>query len=495
MVAPPGAAVDKSYALLLEPLRHVTTNPRFAAVFFRRTTTQITNPGGLWDAASRIYPLIGGIPKLGPLEWQWPNGGKVKFSHLEHEQSVLNHQGGEYALVAFDELTHFSEAQFWYLLSRNRSMSGIKAYVRATCNPDADSWVARFISWWIDEATGFPIPERAGVIRWFMRINDKLFWADTRNELIEQFRGEIPNEALLPKSATFIPAKLTDNKELMRADPGYMANLLSLPTVERERLLGGNWRIRPSAGLYFQRKWLKKIDAVPDGTTWARGWDLAATPKTEINDPDFTESVLIGRMPNGNFVIGDHTWMRGTPEAVERAALRIANQDKQNGFNPVISIPQDPGAGGKAQAATYVKLLLGHNVRTSIEARSATASAGAPSAKAAKIGRFGPFSAQAEGGNVYYINGDWNTAFFDRLEAFPEASKDDTADATSRAFGVFLQAIKGESMLTLARRELHKVKPPEPEREERLPQPGSMEWAAREQRLKAEAEAAALIQT
>lgn len=471
------AGGGKSFAVLIEALRHVTTNPRFAAVFFRRTTTQITNPGGLWDASNQVYPLVGGIPKLDPLGWSWPKGGKVRFAHLEHEQNKNNWQGSELPLIVFDELCHFTESQFWYLVSRNRSMSGVKAYVRATCNPDADSWVAKFISWWIDEATGFPIPERAGVLRWYLRINDTLFWADSKEELVEQFRGEVPDDALLPKSITFIPAKLTDNKLLMKADPGYMANLLSLPTVERERLLAGNWRIRPSAGLYFQRKWLKSIEVAPQGTQWARGWDLAATPKTETNDPDFTESVLMGRAPDGRFIVADHTWMRGSPDAVQKTVLRTTKQDAANGYNPVISIAQDPGQSGKTQAADYTKLLVGHNIRTSIEARSANAAAGAPSAKAAKIGRFSPFSAQCEGGNVYYLTGPWNVAFFDRLESFPEASKDDTADATSRAFATFLQTIKGEAMLTLARRELASLKKDAPEPPKQVWQPGSVEYA------------------
>jgi predicted phage terminase large subunit-like protein len=450
--------------------------------------TQITNPGGLWDASTRIYPLIGGRPKLDPMQWSWKNGGVVRFAHLEHEQNKNNWQGSEIPLLCFDELTHFTESQFWYMVSRNRSMSGVRGYVRATCNPDADSWVAKFISWWIDQATGFPIPERAGVLRWILRVNDTQYWADTRQELIDQFRGTMPDEALQPKSVTFIPAKLTDNKALMKADPAYMANLLALPTVERERLLGGNWRIRPSAGLYFQRKWLKKINAAPEGTRWGRGWDLAATPKTELNNPDFTESCLVGRMPNGKFVIGDHTWMRGGPDAVQKEILRVANQDRDLGYSPIISIPQDPAQAGKAQASSFAKLLLGHIVRFSPEGRAAQKTAVAPSAKAAKVSRFGPFSAQCEAGNVYYIEGAWNAAWFDRLESFPEASKDDTADCTARAFAIFLAQMKGEAMLELARRDLQTSKPDEkksdlighnggPSLDEAAPryQPGSVE--------------------
>jgi predicted phage terminase large subunit-like protein len=366
------------------------------------------------------------------------------------------------------------------MVSRNRSMSGVRGYVRATCNPDADSWVANFIAWWIDQKTGFPIPERMGVLRWVLRINDTLFWADTRDELVEQFTGKVPAEALQPKSVTFIAAKLTDNKALMEADPSYMANLLALPTVERERLLGGNWRIRPSAGLYFQRRWLKPLDAAPEGTVWSRGWDLAGTPKTETNNPDFTESVLIGRTPDRRYIVADHTWTRGSPSQVEAEVLRIARQDRALYQRVRISLPQDPAQAGKAQGAAYIKLLAGYDVHVSVEARSAIAAASAPSAKAAKIGRFSPFSAQAEGGNVYFLKGAWNEAWFDRLEAFPEASKDDTADATSRAFSHFLDVVPSQGMLDLARAKLKEVQSKKTPSETLKPeyQPGSVEWEA-----------------
>ena len=122
-------------------------------------------------------------------------------------------------MLCFDELTHFSAKQFWYMLSRNRTMCGIKPYVRATCNPDPDSWVAEFISWWIDQETGYPIPERSGVIRYMVRVGDAIHWADSPAELahhtmLDDSGAEVP---IPPKSVTFISAKLTDNKALMRA--------------------------------------------------------------------------------------------------------------------------------------------------------------------------------------------------------------------------------------------------------------------------------------
>jgi predicted phage terminase large subunit-like protein len=432
----------------------------------------------LWDEAGRLYPLVGARPRLGSLEWIWPKGGKIKMAHLEHEQSKLNYQGAQVALLAFDELCHFTESQFWYLASRNRSMSGVNGYIRATCNPDADSWVADFISWWIDQKTGFPIPERAGVIRWVLRNNDTLHWGDSREGLIEQWRGVIPEEDLLPKSVTFIPAQLTDNLELMKADPSYRANLLAQGTVERERLLRGNWKIRPAAGLYFQRHWVSFVDEAPPDTRWFRGWDLAATPKTENNDPDFTESVLIGRSGD-RFYVGDHTFMRGSPADVEQAILKTAVVDRLAGRDVTILLPQDPGQSGKAQVAQFAKLLLGFQFRSSTESRSVSNGNGlTPVAKSAKIARFGPFSAQCEAGNVSMVKGSWNTEYCDRLEAFPEAAHDDTSDATARAFSAFLEQLPGQAMLDLATRHAAGVAAaPKPETRQLTYAPGSLEFA------------------
>src|SRR5215468_12039989 len=43
------AGGGKTVGLILEPLRYVRRVTNFTAVFFRRMTPQITNPGGLWD--------------------------------------------------------------------------------------------------------------------------------------------------------------------------------------------------------------------------------------------------------------------------------------------------------------------------------------------------------------------------------------------------------------------------------------------------------------
>ena len=416
------AGGGKTFALLLEPVRH-SGNPLFGGTIFRRSTVQVRNEGGLWDESEKLYPLLGAVPTQHTLDWTFPSGAGLGFAHLEHDKTVLNYQGAQIPFLGFDELTHFSAKQFWYMVSRNRSTCGVRPYIRATCNPDADSWVAQFISWWIDQETGVAIHERSGVLRWFVRVGEELKWADSPEELSGYtMQDEAGNRVPIPpKSVTFIAASLTDNKALMAADPGYMANLLALPKVERERLLGGNWKIRAAAGLLFKREWCKVVDAAPSDLRIVRGWDLAGTPKVEGNDPDWTTGTKIGvSKATGRYIVLHHVRERDTPHKIE--AL-IANTASQDGHDVEISLPQDPGQAGKAQVATLIKMLAGYTARATPETGD-------------KETRFGPFSAQCEAGNVDILRGSWNEEWFASLEGFPEATHDDDADSSARAFNV-----------------------------------------------------------
>ncbi|CAB4176247.1 Archaeophage PsiM2, terminase large subunit [uncultured Caudovirales phage] len=409
------AGGGKSWGLLLEPLRHIH-NPGFGAVIFRRTSNQVRNEGGLWDESLKLYPLAGGEPKESILQWNFPEGPSITFAHIEHEKTKLNWQGSQIPLIAFDELTHFTKGQFFYLLSRNRSTCGVKPYIRATCNPDPDSFVAELIRWWIDQDTGYAIPERSGVIRWFVMLNDEIFWGDTPDELKEKYGADV-----LPKSLTFIAARLEDNQILMKADPGYLANLKALPLVERERLLGGNWKIRPSAGLYFRRDMFEIVEAVPISARRVRGWDFAATDPKDVAegvDPDWTAGVKMSR-DGGTYYIEHVERLRGSPQSVERSLL---NTTRSDGVECEQSIPQDPGQAGKYQVKMMVKLLAGFTVRYSPETGD-------------KIVRASPLSAQAEAGNVKLLRGSWNEALLSELENFPSlGAHDDQVDAASRAF-------------------------------------------------------------
>jgi predicted phage terminase large subunit-like protein len=408
------AGGGKTWALLFEPLRHIEVKD-FNATIFRRNAVQVRNPGGLWDESARLYPHLSARPQQQAMEWRFPAGGKIKFAHLEHENDVHNWQGAQIPLICFDELTHFSESQFFYMLSRNRSTCGVKPYVRATCNPDADSWVAGFISWWIDQASGLADPARSGVIRYMARVSEKIHWADSPQDLIDEFGADCQ-----PKSVTFIASSLFDNQILMQADPGYLANLKALALVERERLLMGNWKIRPAAGLMFRRSWVQMAEAAPAGLQTVRYWDLAATEKTDRNDPDFTVGTKMGKDGEGRVFVLHGLSLQKSPYHVQAAIKSMAEQD---GKGVMIGLPQDPGQAGKSQAHSFAALLAGWNVRIRAESGD-------------KPTRFSPFSAQCEAGNVYFVRGAWNEEYFDWLEGFPESAHDDHADSCSGAYNL-----------------------------------------------------------
>lgn len=373
---------------------------------------QVRNEGGLWDESAKLYPVVGAKPQQSILQWQFPGGAKLKFAHLEHEQTKHDWQGSQIPLIGFDELTHFSRSQFFYMLSRNRSTCGVRPYIRATTNPDADSWVADFIAWYIDQDTGYAIPERSGVVRYFTTRNDEVIWGDSRDELLERYADLTHHDV---KSFTFILASVYDNKILLEKDPGYLGNLKALSLVERERLLGGNWKIRPSAGLYFKRSYFEVVDAAPAHVRRVRCWDLAATDAEDGKTPDWTVGVRMSRDGQGVFYIEHIERFQASPEKVERALLNTAAAD---GVQTIIRIPQDPGQAGKAQARYLVNKLAGFNVRT----KRVTGD---------KTTRAMPASAQAEAGNVKVVRGPWNEAFFAEAENFPGGAKDDQIDALS----------------------------------------------------------------
>ncbi len=370
--------------------------------------------------------------KTPKLHWRFKSGATVTFAHLGRDEDCDGWQGSQIALIGFDELTHFSEYTFFYMLSRNRTMCGISPYIRATCNPDADSWVAGFISWWIDQETGYPVPDRSGKVRWMVRLNEVIHWYDSREDAIKaavESGIEEREAAGMPKTVTFIASTLQDNKILMANDPGYLANLLALSLVERERLLKGNWKIKAAAGLMFKRTKVNILEVLPtDVILWARGWDLAATSEDEDGNPAYTAGVLIGKRRNGRYIVADVINRRLDSAEVRELIKMTCIADRAKYGKVTTRLPQDPGQAGKAQAQSFLKFLSGFIVKILPESGD-------------KVTRAEPFSAQWLGlegmdkGNVDVLAAGWNEEYFNQLESFPQSKFKDMVDASSSAFG------------------------------------------------------------
>jgi predicted phage terminase large subunit-like protein len=431
------AGGGKSWSLLAEPLRHIDKS-NFGGVIFRRDRQQVTNEGGLWDESNDMYAPFGAISNETNLFWTFKSGAAIGFAGVQHEKDVQKWQGSQIAYLGFDELTHFTEHQFFYLLSRNRSKSAVKSYVRATCNPDADSWVAGFISWWINPATGFPIPERSGIIRYLVRNNDNNYWFDDRAdgeayaaatfpEMVDKFGA-----SFFCKSVTFISADVFDNQILLANDPGYLANLLALPLIERERLLSGNWKIRASAGKVYNREWFEIVDTVGYGGVDVRFWDLAATEeKLKTNsrktDPDYTATIKLRYFAKtGLWIITDAFQIRAAPANVEKLVFQTAELDRRHAKAEKsrywVRWEIEPGSASRRENARWIKQLRGYDAK------------GVETGGRDKLQRALNCSVQAESGNVKLLRGSWNNMLLTNLHGFPELPHDDLFDATSGAF-------------------------------------------------------------
>lgn len=251
------AGCGKTFCLLYDPLQYIFAGVQgFNGIIFRRDSVDIRTTGGLWDKAKALYKMV---PKqYRPREFggnthfrfKFPGGSEIQLAHLHDVDTVYSYQGTEISFIAFDELTHFTEEQFFYMLSRNRSTAGVIPYVRASTNPQGEGWVKRFISPWIypddyeiEILRGAPIPEMQGVCLYMARINGELIMKQTPEQVLATMDSELaesfPVESI--RTVTFVAGKLVENTVLMESNPGYLGNLLGLPENQRLQLLDGRW--------------------------------------------------------------------------------------------------------------------------------------------------------------------------------------------------------------------------------------------------------------
>lgn len=417
------AGGGKTAGLVSIPLRWVD-NPAFRGLLLRRDTTQLEQ---LLDEADALFPVaVEGadrVMKGNGAVWSFPSGAKIRFEHCQLEKHIRRYDGKQFQYVGYDELTHFTLKQFVGINARLRSPAlGLPRYARGTTNPGGEGHEWVFDRWgaWLnpkakirglaerrDEFGEMLPPARPGEVLWF---------DPTTGERVA--KGS-------PKSIsrTFIPAKVEDNPYIMVNDPEYVTKLMGLDPVRRAQLRRGDWLAKPGKGIYFKRAWFKMADVRPtDVVARIRVWDLAATEespdkKKRKSQADWTVGELWAKTRDDRFYVENVIRFRGTPAEVDNAILNTAISD---GKGVAVRLPQDPGQAGKAQAAHFVRMLQGFTVRI----RPVTGD---------KVTRAGPYSSQVEHGNVWVLEGDWNAAFFEEHEAFPEGSHDDQIDCGSDA--------------------------------------------------------------
>jgi predicted phage terminase large subunit-like protein len=417
------AGAGKSHCLLGAFLKFCH-HPRTRGVIFRRTTKQISNPGGLFDSAINLYKKVD--PKLRikvrEQELIFSSGATLKFGYLDNASDKYNYQGAELTFLGFDEIQQLNQDNVVYMLSRLRSTSvDYKKQAFATGNPDYDSFIREWVEFALDER-GIPIRKDVYPMRYMVQVaGGQLAWADTREEL-ESIYGSGDQSGIL--TFMFVPGTIYDNPPLMKADPTYVSKLKALPRVEMERLLLGSWYARQQTSGMFKREWVEEV-YLPNGRAKrrVRAWDTAfSAPSEQYPNPDYTRGVLISKDATNVYTVEDVVSLRDRVHKVEQLIFETAVRDGQE---VTISIPIDPAAAAGAYARDLQRRLaeMGFNVRLSKPVKS-------------KITRFAPFSSVAQSGFVNVVKADWNKAFYDELEIFDgdPKKKDDQVDCCSDAF-------------------------------------------------------------
>lgn len=249
----------KSFSLLLEGLYDIY-NPSFNALILRNERDDLTDLA--FTAEKQIYTDFGSYNRSKDLmTWNFNNGGSLKFSYYAGAfgDFETRFRGRQYSYVAIDEITQIEYEKFKFLITCNRNAAGIRNRFYGSCNPDPDSWVRKFIDYWIGE-DGLPIEERDGKIRYcFMDGDtvDTIYWGDTPEEVYEQCKHIIDSlwkpeyealgfnkKTMFVKSVTFIRGRLEENIALITSDPNYTANLAQQSEEARARDLDGNWNFK-----------------------------------------------------------------------------------------------------------------------------------------------------------------------------------------------------------------------------------------------------------
>ena len=210
------AGGGKSYGQLVDALIYALQYGKSKQIIFRRTFPDLER--SIIRTSLELYPRQIASYNSSKHTWTFDNGSIIDFGYIDTENDVYQYQSAEYDVIRFDELTHFTEYMYTYMISRCRGANGYPKRIKSSTNPGGVGHV------WVKER--------------FVDIGPS---------------GEIHNCKMETGEETtrlFIPSFVTDNKFLMEKDPEYVKRLDALPEKERKALKEGNWDIFD--GQYFK---------------------------------------------------------------------------------------------------------------------------------------------------------------------------------------------------------------------------------------------------
>ena len=198
------AGGGKSYGQIVDAFLYALKYPGSKQIIFRRTFPELDK--SIIRTALDLYPNTIFKYNSSTHTGKFINGSILDFGYCDSEKDVYKYQSAEFDVIRFDELTHFTEDIYIYLISRLRGANDFPKSVKSSTNPGGvgHTWVKeRFID------IGAP---------------DEVHEFDTGTRV-------------------FIPSKVQDNCFLMEKDKNYVKRLENLDEKNKKALLYGDWDI------------------------------------------------------------------------------------------------------------------------------------------------------------------------------------------------------------------------------------------------------------
>ena len=209
------AGGGKSYGQLVDALLYALKYPKSKQIIFRSTFADLEK--SLIRVSLDFYPLSIASYNNSKHTWKFDNGSIIDFGYIQYEKDVYQYQSAEYDVIRFDELTHFTEFMYTYMISRCRGANPYPKGMKSSTNPGGVGHV------WVKER--------------FIDIGEP--------NVIHNCKLETGEEV----TRIFIPSLVTDNKFMLEYDPDYIKRLDALPEKERKALKYGDWDIYD--GMFF----------------------------------------------------------------------------------------------------------------------------------------------------------------------------------------------------------------------------------------------------
>jgi hypothetical protein len=205
----------KTSFLLGDYLQDIEVGPGWKGILFRKSYPELEE---IVSQAKEMYFQLGATWKVSDRTFSFPSGATLKLRHIDNDDDAMLYQGHEYSWIGFDEIGNWPTLGSYAKLKaclRSTDQRVKHMRIRATANPGG--------------------PGHHAVKNYFIDHNPNGF------EMITTPEGT---------TRMFIPAKVTDNKILMTADPQYVSRLKEVGSAELVRAwLEGDWNV--ITGAYF----------------------------------------------------------------------------------------------------------------------------------------------------------------------------------------------------------------------------------------------------